>query len=418
MKCEDARQNLNAAVDGELGRAARVTLGAHLLRCAACRGELAAVRVLSRQLAAMPAPFAGAVTRPAHRGPSPRAWKLAAAAAVVAMLLPLAGSVVWKKVDAARWRHEMAQFRNPAAATPAGRGIYTVHYVAKSMARVEGGEWEGPDSAVSTGDVRFKYPDKARGEYTMREFPDQPKTSTCEGDRTLTSGGFRLEEGSESCEYRLGRTVLPLTSPDAFTETGVRETGFVQAEWDPTRMWDFETGENVLQQREETGPPGTLVIVTEHWKTGLPGFHGVYRTFIDRATHLVTGWDYQVTGLPHDRAKDDKDPDRVIYEGQRSTVDHVEYNEEMPDELFSTEPPRGATVLDCYSPEGIAREYDAMVRQMEQSYQTSDPETWAKAAVYWSHEQPSRFPHLDLLPAQDQAEIRARLHAIGIDLEQ
>ncbi len=348
---------------------------------------------------------------------SPRLWKLAAAAAVIAMLLPLIGLPVWRKVDAARWRREVAQFQNPAATTPEGRGIYTVHYVARDMARVAGGEWDGPDSYLRVSDVRIKYPDKQRGEYTMPEFPDQPTVSTREADRTLADGGFRLGEGGERYEYRLGRTIMPIVSPDALTETGVREAGFVMAASDFVQTYLPEGGEDMFEQREETGPNGELVVVTQHWKTAMPEFHGVYRTSIDPATHLVTSWDYQITGLPHRRADNDTNQTRILYEGNRQTVSHVAYNEEMPDELFSTEPPRGATVLDCYSPEGIAREYDVMVRQMEQNYQTSDPETWAKAADYWSREQPSRFAHLDLLSESDQADLRARLRAIGIELE-
>jgi hypothetical protein len=347
---------------------------------------------------------------------SPPRWKLAAAAAVIAMLLPLLGVPAWKQIDAARWRYRVAHFQNPVATTPEGRGIYTVHYAEKRMARVAGEEWEGPSSAISISDIRLKYPDKARAECALdaSDASAQPKVLTCEGDRALADGGFSLEEGGEVWEYRLDRTVAPYTSPDAFTETGVREAGFVTAAWHPVPVLAFWPGEDVFEQRDETGPHGELVIVAEQWKTGLPDFHGVYRTFIDRATHLVAGWDYQVTGLPHDPAERDKYPNRVLFDGQRYTVDRVEYNEEMPDELFGTEPPRGATVLDCYSPEGIERGCELTVQRMEQSYQTSDPETWAKAADYWSHEQPSRFAHLDLLPEKEQAEIRARLRAIGI----
>ncbi len=101
----------------------------------------------------------------------------------------------------------------------------------------------------------------------------------------------------------------------------------------------------------------------------------------------------------------------------RWTVAHVAYNEEMPDALFSTQPPKGATVLDTYSPEGLRRWYYALVQSIEQQYaESNDPEQWAKSADYTSHRQPGRFAHLDLLSEKDQAEIRARLNAIGIEV--
>ncbi len=120
MKCEDARLNLNAAVDRELNRRDRLALRAHLLRCAACRSELASLRALSQQLAAMPAPEAFAqvhetATAAAHaavpssaRPARPRRWALVVGggvlvigAALFLMLRPTPAQAALQRVIAA-----------------------------------------------------------------------------------------------------------------------------------------------------------------------------------------------------------------------------------------------------------------------------------------------------------------------------
>jgi len=55
MKCEDARPLLDGLLDGELGKAERADVLAHLDACAACREEADALRSLLARAASLPA---------------------------------------------------------------------------------------------------------------------------------------------------------------------------------------------------------------------------------------------------------------------------------------------------------------------------------------------------------------------------
>lgn len=92
MKCEVARSQLEAYLDGELDRAAVDELEAHLGTCAGCRAELASLEALRGAVRALPRHRAPAELRarlsaigelPAvdteRRAPSNVTWKLAAA---------------------------------------------------------------------------------------------------------------------------------------------------------------------------------------------------------------------------------------------------------------------------------------------------------------------------------------------------
>jgi hypothetical protein len=89
MRCDNARENLNASLDRELTWPARLALRAHLLHCPACRAEAGRLKALAEQLTALPAPPSQEATRevvlaaaregvPAARpARSRRAWALA-----------------------------------------------------------------------------------------------------------------------------------------------------------------------------------------------------------------------------------------------------------------------------------------------------------------------------------------------------
>jgi hypothetical protein len=65
MRCDNARENLTAALDRELNWPARLALRAHLLHCPACRAEAGRLKALAQQLTALPAPPPQEATRTA-----------------------------------------------------------------------------------------------------------------------------------------------------------------------------------------------------------------------------------------------------------------------------------------------------------------------------------------------------------------
>jgi hypothetical protein len=58
MSCEETKQALSSYLDDELSQLARAGCDEHLRQCPVCREELAAVRALTRRLAALPRPVA------------------------------------------------------------------------------------------------------------------------------------------------------------------------------------------------------------------------------------------------------------------------------------------------------------------------------------------------------------------------
>jgi hypothetical protein len=127
MTCELARERLNELVDGDLDRAARVELDAHLATCAACTAlaeDLEVVRRASRSLPTLDPPERvwSAIARqlPAQRlGPAPgrsREW-VKVTLAIAAVLL--AAVAITLLVRRGRGETQVAGSAAPAAETQA-----------------------------------------------------------------------------------------------------------------------------------------------------------------------------------------------------------------------------------------------------------------------------------------------------------
>jgi hypothetical protein len=375
---------------------------AHARRCSAC----AEVRAAARFVEAFAAragrwPVAGEAVR--ARGVR-RAWKLAGALAVVALLLPLAGSVVW--------RTRQGRFHPPVATgdrdwsavamTPEGQGIRTVQYRATLAWMNQQGSagWGSPEPV--TADVKIEYPDK------MRVDPVSPAPGTIvirDGDRELSdlseSGG--LDHGGTLYLYMLARPVDPMPSPDLFTVPGVTQAGLVHFgdfRWyglGPHAAELFPNGgHNEFARQVESGANGERVLVVTHTKADYPSFRGTYRIRIDPVSGLVLGWENRVKAVTQTGAS---------FEFVE-TVEQVEYNQDLAADTFRAEPPANVNpkdVLDEYSPEGLARSYERKLQL------AAEPAT---AQHQLSSED---FARLDILAPADRERIIAKLKEFGVE---
>ncbi len=373
-------------------------------------------------------PYLAARVVEAARGAKQRKrvnWRLAAAVGAVVVLLPLAGTVVWKQ--------GRGRFHNPPAlaertwqvevTTPEGRGIRTVRYVLRKRTATRilragsTGQWQRePEETV---DCAFEYPDKSRIEPSPvpGRVPSRDTASVRNGDRAFAylEGGWKLT-GPRVYHYVLSRPVAPLDSPDMFGEGGVVSTGLVAAEGGyayPYRLGDAAGGEDVLTRHWESSAHGERVLVTEHTKTGDPSFHGVYRTRLDPASHLVLGWS-NVT-VQRIKASGPQGPE-TAEERYEETVDAVEYNADLPPGTFTVTVPASADpadVFDGYSPEGLKQTYEASLVAMAVGLSRSPalkPDVRENALRVWS----TQFPRLEVLSPADREEIRSKGRAIGL----
>jgi hypothetical protein len=159
--------------------------------------------------------------------PARRAWRLAGALVVVALLLPLAGSVMWRTRQGQVHPPVATEDRDwsAVAQTPEGQGIRTVHYVV-SRTWTNGEEeeasagWGSPEPV--TIDVKIEYPDK------MRVDPVSPAPGTIVirgGDRNSAiseSGGL---DGGGALLYTLARSPTHCRHPICSQSPGQCRSG-------------------------------------------------------------------------------------------------------------------------------------------------------------------------------------------------
>jgi len=417
MTCNHVRERLDEYVDGELGPAARLGLGLHLLRCAACRGAVREARVLTRQLAGLPWPanLSAVVAERMGVRPRPRPARLRrlAAGVVVAMVLIPPAVALWARHAASLGAGTVAAIGDRkwsvTAKTPEGKAIWSVHYV---VTYTSGG---GTAMPALSDDVKIQYPDK------MRDEPlDTDGTIVVRnGDRELADlsrGPGLLNADGKHYRCVIERPEGPLPSPDGFTETGVIELGLIfwsdgsQYGLGPMGAAMYPSGKEVFERTEEAGQNGERVLVVKHTKADVPSFRGTYRIRVDPASHLVLGWDNQVesrypVGSPREREVRE----------YREIVEHVEYNVVFPSDVFRVEAPAGVApsdVLDRYSPESIKKDYEETLRLWE----TNKTEQTTAQAALGHRVGATRFPRLDVLSPAEQQEIRARAGKLGIEI--
>jgi len=200
------------------------------------------------------------------------------------------------------WRHRGGDLSLTGAAKPTSE-IRTVHFVAEEFIG-------GVPRRMETW---IKYPDKSRAEFEGRG------TAIINGRRFLqiSTWGKRNEATvSYDGQRRMGRA-------DAFTEAGVRR---MLKSPQPLRV-------KVVRDSIEREASGKSFVVIE-FVADYPGGEQIdgRRVRADRGSGRIVGsedW--------HQRKRDGK----ITY---RMRVDRIEYNMDLPDSLFSTEPPKGAIV--------------------------------------------------------------------------
>ncbi len=300
---------------------------------------------------------------------------------------------------------------SPEVTTREGRGIRTVHYTTTTQ------DGADTDPQLANGErrreVSIRYPDKERQEDTGSMITIR------NGDRRLASNTAAWTRDGYPSQWCLSRTIQPLLSPDAFTRAGA-EAGLLAADVFPNSD-PFNPSSPVVEHHTEQGPQGQTVVVTELKRTTPSGtWKGTLRTALDPVTGLVSSWNLEaaVTFTRGPWVEQSTAPVPVLHSSWRTVCERVEYNTDLPDALFSTEPPGGALVTDVYSPKALKRDYEEQVRVLQERLRKEpDPEQRARNADFWGRkEKPNLFECLQVLPQKDQDEIRAKLREIGINL--
>jgi hypothetical protein len=330
---------------------------AHARRCAAC----AEVRTAARFVEAFAGragrwPVAGEAVR--VRG-ARRAWRLAGALAVVAVLLPLLLSGLWPRRD-----------RAGAASV---RGIHTVHWVGAQTI----------DGITTPREETIQYPNRRR-------------LSTEEGLIITDLGADRelmvladyttLPWHPKPYRYLLERPLNRyLTPPEWFTLAGHLDG-------------PGDGGRKLLRHQVSRLSDGQELHTLEYDDPKLPWLRPVTRLWVDPGTGLVLAWDIT----------DGWDTADGRHIEQRQVADYVEYNLDLPEDYFSTEPPRGEEIVDRFTPDGIRRDYLAALAELE----SLPADKQAALATEWRDN--GCFNKLDYLSPRDQAEIKAKLSALGV----
>ncbi len=345
--------------DGILGR---WRWAAHARRCAAC----AEVRTAARFVEAFAAragrwPVAGEAV-PARR--VRRAWKLAGALVVVALLLPLAGSVVWRM-------REPGNGQSAAVVTEEARSIRTVHYTGKKLIV---GTWFPVD-------VKIEYPDKVRDE-------SQGAAHIANGEVELVVFDQPTTHPDNPAPYRY--VVMPaqeqVQPADLFTEAGV------------LARWDDPAVPVDVQQSTEVADNGDTIIVVEGQRKDYPETTFSERTRIDPVSHRVKGWDHEQHYLT-------RGGEPGVFQ---MVVDQVEYNVDFPESTFDTTVPAGENFLDRFSPKALAASYRRALDEVE-SLPLDRQET-----LIQEYRDNKAFNHLARLAAKDRDEIETRLRQLGL----
>lgn len=344
----------------------------HARSCRDCREIHAAERFLDgylRRAGSWPLPAAlaeAAVSRPSHKrgrghGLVARA-RLAAACATFVVLLLAVGVLGGRRTDAGAAL---------AAAARAMGEVRTVHYVGRQQLA---GAW-------SSFDVKMKFPDKRRC-----ELPGQT-ISIENGDREL----LVLPEPT-TLPWHLVPYRYVLRHVSELSKRGQDADLFSY----PERLRLLARQGKSTRTETVTLDDGTKALLVEV-RTDGPDKTSSDIVTIDPSSHLVLGWKTEM-----------KWKTEGLWRAWRAEVDSVEYNTDLSDELFSTEPPAGQEVLDQYSQQGMRTSLEQALEQVE-SLHGSD-----RAALVKEINDNNAFWQVSRLAPEAQKPIRERMAKLGL----
>jgi hypothetical protein len=347
---------------------------AHARTCAAC----AEVRAAARFVEAFAAragrwPAAGEAV-PARRGR--RAWKLAAAAAVIVLILPLALSVRW-----VRGRHAST---SPPAVTSA-REVRVVHWVGTQTIH----------GKVLPMEMTIAYPDKERG--------------SLNGDTSITdwSTGYDLNIRAQPISYSWHPTpfrYIRSRAPGGITRTG--DGHRPRPDWYTLagRMRGLQSGgAKLLRHTESKLENGNERHELEYQLAEAPWAPYSIKLEVDPRTDLILAWD-------ETNHATDEVGQRYSW---RVTADRVEYNPNLPPDYFSTEPPPGEEVMDYSTAEGLKAIYGEAIAEVKKL--ASDPERQRNLVAEVNQAHLFDSMGLSELSSGDRQVILAKLAAFGIE---
>jgi len=344
----------------------------HARSCRDCREVDAAERFLdgySRRAGSWPLPAAlaeAAVSKPSQErgrghGLAARA-RLAAACAAFVVLLVGGGLLGGRRTDAGAAL---------AAAARALDEVRTVHYVGRQQLA---GAWY-------SFDVKIRFPDKRRC-----ESPGQA-VSIEHGDRELLILPEPTTLSWHPAPYRyVLRHVSELSrrNRDADLFSYPERLRLLARQGKPTRTETVTLGDGTKALLVEVRTDGTDKTSSD-------------TVTIDPSSHLVLGWKTEM------KWKADG-----LWNTWRAEVNRIEYNTDLSDELFSTEPPAGEGVLDQYSQQGTRTSLEQTLEQVGSLHGV------ARAALVKEINDNNAFWQVSRLAPEAQKPIRERMAKLGI----
>jgi outer membrane lipoprotein-sorting protein len=274
-----------------------------------------------------------------------------------------------------------------------GLGLMTGHrsssraalaMAAEAMSRVRNVHYVGRQQIAGTWspfDVKVEFPDRRRWESPGQSIAIE------DGDRELLVLPQRTTLPWHPVPYR-----YVLRHVSELSKRGRTSDLFSY----PERLRLLSRQSKPVRTETVALPDGAKVLLVEV-RSDEPDRTSTDIVTINPTSHLVLGWQTET------KWKSDG-----VWRVWRAEVDRVEYNTDLPDELFSTEPPPGEEVLDQYSQEGMRASLEHMLDQVE-SLHGEDRATLIKEI-----NDNDAFWQVRRVAPESQKPIRERMQRLGI----